>query len=254
MVASITAPRMTDAESAQEQFRREFDAFAAAAQPAARLPVEWDDRLPCLDDRTPGCGFDRHYVYHTAWAARVLAASRPARHIDISSSVYFCSIVSAFLPVEYYEYRPADLRLDNLTTGAADLLRLPWVDASIRSLSCMHVVEHIGLGRYGDPIDVDADLKAMRELARVIAPGGTLLFVVPVGGPRVQFNAHRIYAPGQIIEQFPDFTVTEFALIPDRATGLGLVRNAPPDLANAQRYGCGCFWLTRRRSACDGPS
>ena len=72
------------------------------------LPVRWDDRQPCLDDRTITCGFDRHYVYHTAWAARVPAATRPARHVDISSSLYFCSIVSAFLPVEYYEYRPGE--------------------------------------------------------------------------------------------------------------------------------------------------
>jgi hypothetical protein len=57
----------------------------------------------------------------------------------------------------------------------------------------MHVIEHIGLGRYGEALDPDGDLKAIRELVRVLAAGGNLLVVVPVGRPRIQFNAHRIY-------------------------------------------------------------
>jgi hypothetical protein len=36
----------------------------------------------------------------------------------------------------------------------------------------MHVVEHIGLGRYGEPMDEQGDLKAIEELKRVLAPGG----------------------------------------------------------------------------------
>jgi len=47
----------------------------------------------------------------------------------------------------------------------------------------MNVVEHVGLGRYGEPLDPEGDIKAMRELRRVLAPGGSLLFVVPVGRP-----------------------------------------------------------------------
>jgi SAM-dependent methyltransferase len=231
----------------QQRFRRDFERFAALSDAAGRpLPVKWDDRQPCLQDGTITCGFDRHYVYHTAWAARVLAANRPARHVDISSSLYFCSIVSAFLPVDYYEYRPANLRLDNLAVNTADLLRLPWADGSVRSLSCMHVVEHIGLGRYGDPLDATGDVKAMNELARVVAPGGTLLLVCPVGRPRVVFNAHRINSVEQILGYFPDFVQAEFALIPDGRTGLGLLRDASPTFANEQWYGCGCFHLTKR--------
>ena len=79
----------------------------------------------------------------------------------------------------------------------------------------MHVVEHIGLGRYGDPLDATGDLKAMKELARVVAPGGTLLLVCPVGRPRVVFNAHRIYSVEQISASFPEFALAEFALISD---------------------------------------
>jgi SAM-dependent methyltransferase len=135
------------------------------------------------------------------------------------------------------------LLLDNVRAGAADLIALPFRDASIESLSCMHVVEHVGLGRYGDPLDPDGDLKAMAELQRVLAPGGALMFVVPVGSPRVVFNAHRVYSFEGIRSVFHELQLEEFALVPDREEGL--LRHADPALVERQRYGCGCFWLRR---------
>jgi len=213
-----------------------------------RFLFRWRDRWLCFGDATAGTGFDRHYVFHTAWASRVLADSRPFEHVDISSSLYFVSSVSAFIPVRFYDYRPAQLGLSNLSCNQADLTRLHFSDASIASLSCMHVVEHIGLGRYGDPLDYDGDLKAVAELERVLAVDGQLLFVVPVGGEaRIQFNAHRIYTYQQVLRMFPGFDLVEFALIPDDGSPLGLVRHAGESLANEQRYGCGCFWFRKRK-------
>lgn len=209
------------------------------------LPVRWADRHPCLTDRTGTTGFDRHYIYHTAWAARTIARLRPALHVDISSSLYFVTSLSAFVPVRFYDFRPAPLHLSNLSSEFADLLSLPFPDQSVESISCMHVVEHVGLGRYGDPVDPEGDLKAMSELQRVVRPGGTLLFVVPVGQARVCYNAHRIYSLEQIQSSFPDLRLEQFALIPDRPEQGNLVLDAPAPMVARQKYGCGCF-LWRR--------
>jgi glycosyltransferase involved in cell wall biosynthesis len=225
-------------------FRSSFGEFSR--QPGAeRLPLDWKNRKPCLDDDTGSTSFDRHYVYHPAWAARILERVDPEFHIDIGSSLFFVSVASAFLPIRFYDFRPANLRLKNLDSERADLTNLQFKDRSIKSLSCMHVVEHIGLGRYGDPIDPDADLKAMSELQRVLSPNGDLLFVVPVGQPHVEFNAHRVYSYRQIIEQFSDLTLREFALIPEHGPE-GLIRGASEDRVLEERYGCGCFWFSRR--------
>ena len=244
------APDPRPAESLEdpivENFRAEFNAFAELARATSlRFKLDWDDRYPCLNDRTDTTPFDRHYVYHTAWAARVLAATRPENHIDISGYIYFCAIVSAFVPVRFYDYRPANLRLSQLDSERGDLTCLPFADQSIASLSCMHVIEHIGLGRYGDPLDPDGDLKAMNELKRVLAPEGDLLFVVPIGYPRICFNAHRIYSPEHIIEIFSDLQLKELALIPDRANDGDLVVDPGLELLARQSYGCGCFWFRR---------
>lgn len=228
-------------------FLGDFNKFRRlATSREERFPLLWQNRQPFLNDKTANTGFDRHYIYHPAWAARVLAQTRPAFHIDISSSLHFCTLVSAFIPVKFYDYRPANVQLSNLSSEAADLLALPFADESIASLSCMHVVEHIGLGRYGDPLDPDGDLKAIAELKRVLVPGGSLLFVVPVGRPRIVFNAHRIYAYEQAHGYFAELVLREFALIPDDARDGGLISNASPAMADRQIYGCGCFWFTKK--------
>lgn len=210
-----------------------------------RFPVIWKDRYPCFSENTAVTTFDGHYVYHTAWAARVLNQIKPELHVDISSSLFFSSIVSAFIPVSYYDFRPPLLQLSNLEIHHADITSLSFANDSVASLSCMHVVEHIGLGRYGDSLDPGGDTKAIDELKRVLSPGGDLLLVVPVGVPKVMFNAHRIYSYDQIVGNFAGFTLVEFSLIPDDYYKYGIIDNAAAELVQGQKYGCGCFWFKK---------
>lgn len=196
------------------------------------------DFYPCIKDKTIKTGFDTHYVYHTSWAARKVKEIGIEKHVDISSSLYFSGIVSAFVPVDFYDYRPAELKLSNLVSRHIDLTRLSFSDNSIKSLSCMHTVEHIGLGRYGDPIDPEGDLKAIKELKRVLAPCGYLLFVVPVGKPRIEYNAHRIYSYEMIKEYFNELDLKEFSLVTDNGS---FIEHADSELVKRQKYACGCF-------------
>jgi hypothetical protein len=225
----------------------EFDEFKCLSHQTGgrNLQVNWDDRYLCLDEKTQETGFDRHYIYHPAWAARVLAKLRPSRHTDISSTLNFCTVVSAFIPVDFYDYRPAPLHLPGLNSLAANLVDLPFEAGSLESVSCMHVLEHVGLGRYGDPIDPNGDLQAIRELCRVVAPGGSLLIAVPIGEARVQFNAHRVYRHRDFLSYFEGLELVEFALIPDGAAPDGLVFSAPEHMVDAQKYGCGCYWFKK---------
>ncbi len=228
------------------RFSAELRAFEQLAREShQRFEFSRADLYPQMSDATATTAFDRHYVFHPAWAARILAETRPDAHVDISSTLYFCSMVSAFVPVKFYDYRPANLNLQNLTSESADLLALPFSTNSVQSLSCMHTIEHVGLGRYGDPLDYDGDLKAMAELQRVLAPGGNLMFVVPVGSPKIMFNAHRIYAFEQIRDAFGGLELKSFALIPDDEKEGGLIWPATAAQANAQSYGCGCFWFSK---------
>jgi SAM-dependent methyltransferase len=110
----------------------------------------------------------------------------------------------------------------------------------------MHVIEHIGLGRYGDPLDPAGDEKAITELKRVVAPGGSLFFVVPLGAqPRIEFNAHRVYSLDLIKNYFSQgWDMKEFYFIPEKS---GVPMLNPPDKVLAtESYGCGCFWFIKK--------
>lgn len=59
-------------------------------------------------------------------------------------------------------------------------------------------IEHDGLGRYGDPINPDADLETMDVLRSYIKPNGLFFLTVPIGLDRIVFNSHRIYGPHRL--------------------------------------------------------
>ena len=232
--------RFGEAGAAWRTYRR------LAAHPSPRIDLSRRDLKLVLGEASAQTEFDRHYIFHTAWAARILSRTRPVRHVDVGSSLYFVTSVSAFVPIEFVDIRPARLGLDGLRASAGSLAALPFGDGTVDSLSCMHVLEHVGLGRYGDPVDYDGDLVAAAELSRVLAPGGRLLLVVPVGArARIQFNAHRIYGPRQIESMFAGLELETFALIPDDAADGDLVTDPSPALLARQRYGCGCYVLRR---------
>lgn len=218
-----------------------------------RFKIPFIELWPITCDKTEYTNFDGHYTYFPAWAIRKVLEIKKNKnidkHIDFSSSLHFCSNLSSFLPVEFYDYRPAKLTLSGLKSEHADLTDLKiFDDNSIQSLSCMHVVEHIGLGRYGDSVDSEGDIKAINELKRVCAVGGSILFVVPVGKERIQFNAHRIYSFDTVVNLFGEnFELKEFTLITDKNDFVEKINTEEcGELVEKQSYGCGCFWFIKK--------
>lgn len=227
---------------------KDYRAFKKQSKTAHRgFSLSYNDLWPCLNDKTPETDFERHYIYHLAWAARCVKDIAPVRHVDIGSRLFFPAILSAFIPTDFYDYRPADIALPNLGSYKGDLTHLPFKDNELSSVSCLHTLEHIGLGRYGDPIDPNGDRTAMKELARVVAPGGSLLIALPMGKDmRIQFNAHRIYTYDMLVSYFPDFTVQNFAYISDENKREAIIMNASPKDIKDDIMGCGCFWFIKK--------
>ena len=108
-------------------------------------------------------------------------------------------------------------------------------------MSCLHVAEHIGLGRYGDPLDPHGTEKAARQLERVLAPEGHLFFSLPVGRPRTAFNAHRVHDPQHIPELFPALRLDAFAGVDDAAAS----RRARAGRPGGLEWACGFYRFTR---------
>ena len=204
--------------------------------------LQLKDSFPCLADWTPYTPFDPHYFYQAAWIARKLAESRTARHVDVGSSIGMVAAISAFVPTIFVDYRPLKAKLRGMESVAGDSLALPFAEGSLSSVSCLHVIEHVGLGRYGDILDVTGSVRAVRELKRVLAPGGILYLSVPVGRERTQFNAQRIFRPMTVVSMSEGLTVKSFGLIDDAGSFLP---DVDISLGDQCEYGCGLFEMTK---------
>lgn len=200
--------------------------------------VAWSDAFPCLTDRLAQTPFDPHYFYQGAWLARRIRERSVPWHVDVGSSVMMVNVLSAAAKTVFVDYRPLRVSIPNLHPLAGDITKLPFADASVPSLSCLHVIEHVGLGRYGDPLDPKGSRRGASELERVLKPGGRLYLSVPVGIQKVCFNAHRIFSPATIPSFVPGLRLVSFSVVDDTgrfSEKVGL------QAAEGLAYGCGMY-------------
>ena len=223
---------------------RYFVDWSVYKRSAGQQQLSFRDSYPCLTDRVKATPFDPHYFFQAAWLARRLHQALPPLHVDIGSSVMMLNVLSASAKTIFVDYRPVQVQLSNFIPLCGDIVRLPFRSGAITSLSCLHVIEHIGLGRYGDPINPAGSQLAAAELQRVLQPGGRLFLSVPVGRERVCFNAHRVFSPSTIRAFFPELQLKSFSLVDDSGQ---LNEGVPLEAAVKLDYGCGLFEFVKAR-------
>ncbi len=156
----------------------------------------------------------------------------------------FISHCLCFTKVVMLDVRPLKVQIPNLEFQECDCTDMKSIKSdSIESLSSLHAVEHFGLGRYGDPVDPAGYIKAINEIKRVIKKNGNILFSVPIGKQRLEFNSYRVFDPFYVIKLFEGFELKEFSSVNDQNK---LIINAnPKDYENAF-YSCGLFHFIKR--------
>jgi len=175
--------------------------------------IDYRDLLPLLNDKTDTTPLG-YYFYQDTWAFHKIAAARPARHVDVGSTALLVGCLAGIVPTISVDIRPLNVTLAGLTHSRGSIVDLPFETNSIDSLSSLCVIEHIGLGRYGDPLDPAGSARAGRELARVLRPGGNLYVSLPIGAhSETVFNAHRVFAMADALTLFPGLTLREHVLV-----------------------------------------
>jgi SAM-dependent methyltransferase len=199
-------------------------------------PLSLNYLYPCLGDDIKETPIEPIYFYQDAWAFEKIVKRQPAFHIDVGSHFKFVALLSKVIKVTMVDIRPLSLPLDTLEFREGSIAHLPFEDASAPSVSSLCVVEHIGLGRYGDPLDPFGTEKAIDELKRIVQPGGDLYLSVPLDNEtRVCFNAHRTFREDYLMQLFKPFQVREQRYIYGREFG----EHIKPG------FGTGCYHLKR---------
>jgi SAM-dependent methyltransferase len=158
--------------------------------------------FPCLHDWYEQGGDTRSdYFRQDLYVARKIYAAKPSKHVDIGSRIDgFVAHVASFREIEVFDIRPVTASVPGIVFRQADLMNPP--ESFIEycdSLSCLHALEHFGLGRYGDPINPRGCEIALANMARLLMSGGIFYLSVPVGNERVEFNSHRVFDPNTVV-------------------------------------------------------
>lgn len=158
---------------------------------------------PCLHDWWEQAGaVDNEYFWQDLFVARMVYAAAPQHHVDVGSRLDgFVAHVASFRQIEVFDVRPLKSSISGITFRQADMMKAEQVPLEhADSASCLHAIEHFGLGRYGDPIEADGVALGMKSLARLLKPGGVLYLSCPLGPDEVSFNAHRSLSPETLID------------------------------------------------------
>lgn len=207
---------------------------------------------PCLEDRRQESGTAKgHYFHQDLLVAGRIFTNQPTRHVDIGSRIDgLVAHVASFREIEVLDIRDLTSPSPNIVFRRADLMASDFTLSDYcDSVSCLHALEHFGLGRYGDRIDYGGHLMGWENIHRMLKKGGKLYFSVPIGRQRIEFNAHRVFSVAYLLKMMEGpYRLDSFSFVDDA----GDLRRDPAMTPEAIRdnfgcrYGCGIFELTRR--------
>lgn len=222
---------------------------------AAQAEGQWPmgQPFPCLGDRfAPSGTAGGHYFHQDLLVARRIFAAQPERHVDIGSRIDgFVAHIAAFRTLDVFDIRPMPSSIPNVRFRQLDLMQPLPEDtlACCDSLSCLHALEHFGLGRYGDSIDFNGHRIGFANLGQIVAPGGIFYLSVPIGPQRIEFDAHRVFSMRYLLDMVDvNFRIEAFSYVDDRGDLHESVPLTEEDVVRnfGCRFGCGILELRRR--------
>lgn len=209
-------------------------------------------KFPVLNDRFASSGImSGHYFHQDLYVAGKIFQRNPAKHLDIGSRTDgFVAHIAVFRKIEVMDIRQQESKSPNIIFKQGDLMQLPanMIEA-YPSISTLHAIEHFGLGRYGDPIDYQGHLKAIRNITKILQKDGILYFSVPIGPQRIEFNAHRVFSIAYLLDIFKDeFELNSFSFVDDKGDFHQEIDLTEEKIKNCCgcNFGCGIFELTKK--------
>ncbi len=234
--------RMVKIPGAMLRLRRDMTRFKAM-EATSRTKLPFGKFYPCIEDSGAESGTaSGHYFHQDLHVARRIYKASPRRHADVASRVDgFVAHVAVFREIEVLDIRTLTTTASNIVFRQCDIMGdLPeQFVGQFDSLSCLHALEHFGLGRYGDPLDPDGHLRGLANLHRALEPGGALYLAIPMGPDRIEFNAHRVLSTRSILDLLDGrFDLVRFSYVNDAGDFFDGVDLTPSEIERS----FGCHW------------
>ena len=237
------------------RFLRDYCEFKRQAK-GAQVPFKFGKLYPCFEDASKPIEALGHYFHQDLLVANKIFVNNPVKHVDVGSRMDgLVAHVASFREIEVIDIRPLEVSIPNIKFRQADVTSS---DIELKdycdSLSSLHAVEHFGLGRYGDRIDFDGYLRGLDRLYEILKERGKFYFSVPMGDPRIEFNAHRVFSLKHVLDLFDGkYELDSFSYVNDEGNLVRNPRLVSEDIENSFscHYGCAIFELTKVKS--NGP-
>lgn len=202
-----------------------------------------DHLLPVLGEhKEKSSKITKHYFTQDLLVASYIYKKNPKKHVDIGSRIDgFVAHVASFRKVEIIDIRKNNFQFKNIIFKRQDINKIRKKKFNYcDSLSCLHTLEHFGLGRYGDKIDPIGHIKGFKNLIKILKLGGTLYVSFPISEKNTTyFNSERSFNPREILKWSDELELKRFDVIDDNEK---LFLNLNLNKYNKKlKYGCGIY-------------
>lgn len=206
-----------------------------------------DYLFPILGDhKEKSSSVIKHYFNQDLLVASYININNPKKHVDVGSRVDgFVAHVASFRKIEVFDIRANNFQFKNIIFKKKDISKIGknlinYCD----SLSCLHTLEHFGLGRYGDELDPYGHIKGFKNLIKILKPGGTLYISFPISDKNVTyFNSERSFNPKEILKWSNELRLVKFDFIDDYEK---IFLDVDLNKFQKTNYGCGIYTFKKR--------
>jgi hypothetical protein len=201
---------------------------------------------PMLNDSLQQAGISKgHYFHQDLLVASYIYKSNPETHIDIGSRIDgFVAHVAAFRKIHIIDIRDLnEIGHENISFIKLDLTEDNNFSFVSESVSCLHAIEHFGLGRYGDTIDPVGHIKGFNNILKIIKKNGTLYISFPISkNNEIHFNSQRVFNPNDVFNwptRGNKIILKKFDYVDSQ--GKLHLNTKIRDIENIKEYGCGIY-------------
>lgn len=154
--------------------------------------------IPRLNDHNQiAGGYENEYFITDLFISQYISKESPGIEslLDVGSRVDgLVSHISCFREITIIDIRDVPSKFKNIKSMKLDMTQNFKMNGRKKydAITSNHAIEHFGLGRYGDPVDFNGHIKAIKNIHKLLKEEGLFILGVPYSKEnKIFFDCHR---------------------------------------------------------------